>query len=243
VFLSGCTVLKNRNVNNLNADYKLNAINVINRLESQNISNNSFFIQKADIEVISENGNMKFVGSVKFVKPDKYLISLRSRSGIEGARIFITKDTILANDRINQKLYFGKPAYLKIRYSIVNSEIPVIFGDYITDNKDVKSNEDCKSGYLTKSYSIKGLKVNYYIDCTKGKVKTASIESNVKSEATTISFTKFTRKENICIPGKISIMYRQPDMTINIKVERIEYPWNGDIEFIPGKKYELIELI
>ena len=40
------------------------------------------------------------MATIKYELPDKYLISIRSKAGIEAARIFITKDTVLINDRI-----------------------------------------------------------------------------------------------------------------------------------------------
>ena len=104
------------------------------RIENQNLTKRNFFIQKAEIEILSEEENQKLIASIKFIYPDQYLISLKSKTGIEAARIFITDDTVLINDRINRKLYFGKPAQLKNKYGISPAVLPVVLGDFIKGN-------------------------------------------------------------------------------------------------------------
>ena len=69
-----------------------------------NLSKENFYIQKADIKVTQDNISVRFIASIKFRKPDSLLISVKSRTGIEAGRAFITKDTILINDRIKQKI-------------------------------------------------------------------------------------------------------------------------------------------
>ena len=98
----------------MTTDYtKPGSSNVFESTKNQNITNNGFFIQKAEIEIVTGEGKEKYLASIKFEKPDKYLISVKSRTGIEGARIYISNDSILVNDRINKKLYSGNTFYLK----------------------------------------------------------------------------------------------------------------------------------
>ena len=80
---------------------------ILERTERQNITSRGFNIQKAEIEFNNQYGNQKFLASIKFEYPEKYLISLKSRTGIEGVRVFINKDSVFVNDRINKKLYIG----------------------------------------------------------------------------------------------------------------------------------------
>ena len=72
---------------------------------------------------------------LKFEYPDKYLISIKSRTGIEGARIYISEDTILFNDRINKKMYYGSSLYLKRKYGLTTNFLPLIFGDIVSRKK------------------------------------------------------------------------------------------------------------
>ena len=59
--------------------------------------------------------------------PDKFLISIKSHTGIEVARIFLTGDSIMINDRINKKLYYGSTSYLKNKYGLTTAVFPVIW--------------------------------------------------------------------------------------------------------------------
>ncbi|MBE0654758.1 MAG: DUF4292 domain-containing protein, partial [Bacteroidales bacterium] len=87
-------------------DYEAGSLEV-NKLEDYNLTNLSFYIQKADIEVISRGGKESLLASVKYRFPDSYLISLRTRTGIEAARVLIRSDSVFINDRINRAMYYG----------------------------------------------------------------------------------------------------------------------------------------
>lgn len=220
------------------ASYKL-----FESIRKQNITNNSFFIQKAEIEISGREGNEKFLASIKFKNPDKYLISLKGKTGIEAARIFLSDDTLLVNDRINRKQYCGTPEYLKIKYGITASVLPVIFGDYIDDNMINKSNAECSNGKLDIDCIINGIKIKYVIDCIKGKCISEIIENGLNSKRMEIQFTDFFKKEKNLIPGKIEILDLQRETTIKIRIKKVVSPWEGNIEFIPGNKYEIIQLL
>jgi hypothetical protein len=211
-------------------------------LEKQNLTNNSFFIQKAQIEVSSDEVNQKFNGSIKFVTPGKYLISLKSKAGIEAARIFLSDDTILINDRINRKLYYGKPEVLNRKYGISSSLIPIVLGDYVKDNKSNNENIPCSEGKLDLESFVNGLKISYTVDCKKAKIILAQQKGSLNNVVTEINYGDFIKTGDILTPAKIHIKYIKSMVNIDIRIEKIESPWNGNIEFIPGNKYELIEL-
>ena len=67
----------------------------LNPSEDQNITNTDFYIQKAEIEFTNKDNRQKFLCSIKYQRPDKYLISIKSRTGIEGARIYVSEDSII----------------------------------------------------------------------------------------------------------------------------------------------------
>ena len=50
-------------------------------LNSKILQIQDFFIQKAEIEVINQDGKEKYLSTIKYEKPDKYLISIKSRTG------------------------------------------------------------------------------------------------------------------------------------------------------------------
>jgi hypothetical protein len=230
----GCSATKSRST--------LNPVSlsgsIIENIKFQNLSNNSYFIQKAEIEVLTNNGKEKFIGTIKFEKPDKYLISVKSRTGIEGARIYITKDTVLINDRINKKLYFGTAAYLKLKYGISENLLPLIFGDIILDSKCENKEIRCSNDNATIDCAIKGTYLKYIVDCKKFKTGTVTLgEQDIN-----LKFDKYFILNNILVPRTIELRAPDYNMDINIKIVKVENPWNGNVSFVPGKGYELIEL-
>ncbi len=76
------------------------------RLIASNLTQETLLILfKADVEVFNNGENRKLISTVKYRKPGNYLVSVKHRTGVEAARIYITKDTVLINDRIYKTLY------------------------------------------------------------------------------------------------------------------------------------------
>lgn len=243
VLITGCSVFRYAGSSNEGVSTGIITGDVSERVIKQNITFNSFFIRKAEIEFTTMEGREKFLCSIKFERPDKYLISLKSRTGIEAARIFITKDTILINDRINRKQYYGSTQYLKSKYGITASFIPLIFGDYIEDNISDNNQAKCFEGKMDIDCLVSGIKIKYVIDCKKGKSISATPGDSLNDEGIEIQYDDFFKTGEILTPGKIEIRDFQRQATIEIRIQNIESPWDGSIEFIPGNRYEILQLL
>jgi hypothetical protein len=209
-------------------------------LKSQNLTGSSFFIPKAEVEISSDDLKEKFIASIKYVPPGSYLISLRSRTGIEAARIFATPDTLLINDRFNRKLYYGEPEYLGLKFGIPLEALPVIFGDYIAGMNDVTGN--CIGGKMNIESELKGLKLEYTVDCKKGKIVNAFQEGSLGNAVNEIQYDDFDREGDIFIPSMVRIRNTKLNAELIIRFGKIERPWDGSIDFIPGNRYDLKEL-
>lgn len=242
LLVGGCSVFRNneRTINEI--PDKIVSDDILEGTDNQNITNNGFFIQKAEIEVNSKGGNDKFIANIKFEKPDKYLISLRSRTGIEGARIFISGDSVEMNDRINKKLYSGTSSFLVKKYGLSQSFLPLIFGDIILDKRCMTGREKCVDDKLTIDCQLKGIPLNYIIDCKRKKVITVNQINGINKGGLSIVFDKYFSSGNVIIPRIIELSDINYGISLRIKILKVESPWNGNISFIPGKGYELIEL-
>ena len=239
---AGCSVFKN----NIGSDYRLsNGLNdgrLIESIEKQNITANSFYIQKAELEVITESGSEKLLGSLKFESPDKYLISIKSRTGIEGVRIFLNRDTVLVNDRINKRMYYGSTNKIKLKYGVSFSEIPVILGDFILDTVHDNIITNCIDGRMDIDAHLQGTKLKYVIDCTKGKLKETLIINDLNRAGIAILYSDYFKYSTGFMPGLIQMNDLQRKIKIKIRIKNLESPWNGKIDFIPGKQYEILQL-
>jgi len=238
----GCSIFRHNGSTGADNSGKVISGNILEDVENQNVTQNGFFIQKAEIEFNTSVATDKFFASIKFEKPDRYLISLKSRTGIEGARIIISGDSIRMNDRINKKLYSGTSIYLEKKYGFSQSLLPLIFGDLILENRCKIGLEKCIEDKLTLDCQIKGVALSYVIDCKRVKVISVDQVKSVNNDGIKIRYAKYFNPGNILIPRIIEFSDIRFDIRIKIKVLKMQYPWNGHISFIPGKDYELIEL-
>jgi hypothetical protein len=243
VIFSGCSVTR-KSIIESNYSNDLNSnLSFIEIVKSQNITNEGFFIQKAEIEILNENGSQKFIATVKFERPDRYLISLKSRTGIEGARIYLTRDSLMVNDRINKKMYFGNVLTVKSKYGIDTESLPVIFGDFIINNKTAERKDLCTGTSINIESNVKGTYLNYIIDCKKKKAISVLENSSDMERGADIKYANFKKIDKFFIPGSVIIKDSKMGIEIKIKIIKVVSPWSGTFKFIPGKGYELIELL
>jgi hypothetical protein len=65
----------------------------------------------------------------------------------------------------------------------------------------------------------------------------------LKADRIEIHYNDFYKNRNIFFPREIEIKNIQRETTVDIKIKKIEFPWSGKVEFIPGIGYELIRLL
>lgn len=243
ILTAGCSVIRTGGNRVRGLSKETLALGLLESINKQNITKNNFFIQKAEILFSGKKGTDRFLASIKFENPDKYLISIKSKAGIEAARVFISEDTILINDRINRKIYYGSALYLKENYGITAAGLAILFGDYIDDNLYDSKEAKCVDGKLRINGIVKGTLVKYVIDCKKRKSILVILENSMNKRGIEIQFNDFLKNKNVLTAGMIEIEDFQRMATIEIKIKKIESPWNGSIEFVPGNKYEIIQLL
>lgn len=243
VFVSaGCSVLRKGHGKYNGVSDRLSTAEVLSTTEKNNITGEGFFIQKAEIKVKTEEGSDNFLASLKYQKPDKYLLSLKSRTGIEAARIFLSGDSVVINDRINRIVYHGSQQSLQRHYGISASLLPVILGDFILKNSFNSAAEGCSEGKLSISSLVGGMKILYKIDCKLMKAISAVPESSIGKSVIDLEFLEFFQEAGTVLPGKIEVRDLKKNSSIEIKIVKIEIPWNGEIDFIPGNNYEIQQL-
>jgi Domain of unknown function (DUF4292) len=216
--------------------------NILEAVMSNNISNDNFYIQKAAITVTQNEISAKFLASLKFRKPDTILLVLKSKLGIEAGRAFITRDTILVNDRVNKKLMTGDPQKIKTKYGIEPAMLNIILGDMIINEDDKGRKLNCSGGISSNDFNVGSRKIEYLIDCRKGKISKAYIEGDVNSGNIDLEFSNFLRERNIIRPGLVVINDDLTSMKVEVQIEKVEIGWNGKIDFVPGNGYKIVRL-
>lgn len=238
IFFSGCSVFKIQEGRNI-----INKTYVdIDNIKKKNLTNNSFYIQRADIEIYSDGEKRTFLASVKFNRPDTFLISIRSKSGIEAARVFLTDDTLLVNDRINKIVYYGSGDELIFKYGFSGYFVPLLFGDFIFQAENFDDTVNCKEGVLNiiSNYKKKGFK--YCLDCYSERILSVEIVNEIDTRPIIIEYLDSEKKDEIDYYSKVQLSNLKGFERILLKFEKIEVPYNGYTEFIPGKNYEWVRI-
>jgi hypothetical protein len=243
ILITGCSVIRKGSNSNSVLQPDTRSDQLPESIRTQNISANSFFIQKAEIVISRPEETDKFLGSIKYENSGKYLISIRSKTGIEAARIFISEDSIRVNDRINRIYYYGSSKYLKSEFGLTTALIPILFGDFVGNSSGSSSFEKCSDGKLNNFSTAEGVGIKYVIDCKKGKIIVAVLEKNLNREEIELKYSKFLKINGLLYPGAIEVKDLSRGISIKIDIRKIEVLWSGKIEFIPGKEYELIRLL
>jgi hypothetical protein len=178
---------------------------------------------------------------MKFKQPGIYLISLKSWTGIEAFRVYIAKDTVLINDRINKVTYFGKPFDFEKITGLPADLLKVSVGDFFSGNERLKFNEKCIENKIIVNDYFQGLLIRTIIDCYIGKTSSITLTSGTPDEVINISYSKH-KTDYYKIPGKVELNDQKKNVKIVIKIEKVSIPWNGEIEFIRGKGFNLKRL-
>ena len=240
LFLTGgCSVLRKQESGSNPAVVGESDMILWKEVVNQNVTASNFFISKADVELTGKGVSDKFIASIKYLVTGEYLISLRSRSGVEGARIYISRDTVLINDRINRKLYYGSGEKMSQKYGFSPSVIPVIFGDYIT-NDSSNEIEKCINGEVKNSQLISGIGIDYTLNCRELKVISARAGD---LNTIRLKFSEYLNLNAKKVAGEIEFEDIAREIKLTIRIRKMESPWEGEINFIPGSGYEHIPLI
>jgi hypothetical protein len=207
-----------------------------------NVSQYDFFIKKAEISVRDESYSENFNANIRFKRPDSLLISLRSKLGIEAARIFLTSDTLMINDRINKKLILGNTRNLESKYGIDFRLIFTLFGDFIIDKDDESRKLNCVNGIYSDTFLINGRRVDYKADCRRKKITEAYFEGSLTKGNINIGYGRYKNFGGLILPQEIRMMDDLSGLTVNIEIVSAEPGWNGKITFVAGGNYDIIYL-
>ena len=241
VILSGCSSVK-KSMIKVPVKSEVNNLELAERTISRNLTGIDFNIVKAEVEIMNNGESQKLVASLKYRKPGNYLITIRNRTGIEAARVYITHDTVLINDRIYRKLYCGSNDYLLKKYGIATNSLPLVFGDYLRGLTEVETLKDCSNGTSEIQGYLETKEIWYYLDCNKAKVSAVTISEKTGAAGMNMKFGDFRFAENVTYPAKIMVEDILEKTQISIKIVSVDFTDSRQLEFIPGKNYERIIL-
>jgi len=216
----------------------------ISAIAGNNLTGIDFSLQKVEIIIEEDGKKQKFMGNIKYKNPDVFLISIRNYAGIEGMRIYIDRDTVLANDRINKKLYYGSSERISLKYGINRRYLATGFGDLVIERDKMNKETECEKGLKKIINNTGDFNVKFTVDCRIGKIIRTefSRKENSEKDKTSLSFSHFKKLENVIYPEVIMINNSINKTNIYINIKKAEKYNGDDIIFIPGNNYEAVLL-
>jgi hypothetical protein len=240
VFFSGCSPARfNKGSNPVLTSE--GAGEMIEKIIGNNLSEENFFIEKGSVSLNIEEKTSRYYFTLKYRKPDIYLISVRNAAGLEGARIFFSGDTIMINERMGKRVIFGKIEDVERRLGFPFFTLKLAFGDLYIDNK-IRINETERfSNKITVNQNYQNKDLTYFLDLKVQKAEKVSYYDLEKNERIEIIYSKFDKKE-YHFPHLVEIKDEKRKISAKLRIDRVVIPWNGIIEFIPGAGYTREEI-
>jgi hypothetical protein len=209
---------------------------IIGRVLRNNLSEDSFYIEKASVKVNVNGESNKYLFNLKYVKPEEFLISIRSNTGIEGARVHITKDSVLINDRIGKRIIIGNLKDIDRISGFPYILFKILFGDLVLIGTKEKPDITILSNSVVIVETYNGKIMKLTLDPVINKVISATVITGTRREELTVDYSRFDKSPKH-IPRVIIVKDMNRNFVAQINIEKIQLSWNGEIEFIPGKGY------
>jgi outer membrane biogenesis lipoprotein LolB len=232
---AGCGTVKNSST--FPDKGQRNAKEVLLNTSGKNITGAGFFIRKGKILTDNESGRTSLYFTMKYNAEGKYLISIRSKTGMEAFRVFLSKDTILINDRLNRKVLYGNGKDFEKITGIPAALLKISIGDFFYNKPVISGGDYCVNNEVKLSDYFQGLIVNSTIDCRTEKLKSIVVSTGSPDKYITIDYRKY-REDNYSVPRRVEVNDPARRIKIVITIDKYVAPWVGEIEFIPGSGYK-----
>jgi hypothetical protein len=238
--VAGCSPGKLSSVNK-DTDLKRNAHQIVDGLIKNNINGTDYNVIKGSVSVRGSNKAGKYIFSLRHKAPDSYLLSIKNSLGIEGGRIFITKDTLLINDRINRKILYGKPGTIEKLTGIPVFFKELIFGDVLLISELKEEQIEIINNKAIVNQIIGGFVGRSEINSKLNKITNAKWARGNGINEIQVSYSNFD-KGGKHLPRKINIISGNGSSDLIIRVDKIDFGLIDSIKFIPGENYTFEEI-
>ncbi len=235
ILISGCaTTRKNLDVKSFDEGKK----ELLETVGKNNIGSESFIIQKLSVSYYLNGENRKFGGNLKHDKNGDILISIRITGGIEVARIYLRKDSVRINDRVNKIYSYGETNKIIEKYGFSYNDIYLLFGDLpeIFNENDIGFCENGFSESNVKYYN--GYSISIKIDCNERKVSEFNVQNDKENVLYRINYNKINFGDNYKLAEKVMLNYPKNNFKAEIELRGFKLIDEINMKFKPGKGYK-----
>ena len=213
------------------------------KVKENNIGKESFVIQKLSVSYDLNGERKRFNGNLKHDENGDILISIRIAGGIEVARIYLDRDSVRINDRVNKIYKYGRTDRIIGKYGFSYEDIYLLFGDL---PEMFKENDIglCEQGFSeSKERYYDNYSISTRINCEEKKVTGFSLKNAKENLEYSIYFDKIKSGEDFKMAEKIYLKYPKVYLTAEIELKGFKIVNVQNMKFNPGSgyKYELLK--
>jgi hypothetical protein len=223
----------NKTVTKAENTYGVSVRDVLDR----NFANNDFSIKKIEVGFSSEGEYSSFLAGIKFKYPSTWLITIRSNTGLEIVRIFIDRDSVWVNNRIQRKLYVGNCESFERKYGLYPVMLPMFIGDLLCSEAKATDRYQCNKEEIQFNDKLGDFDIDNTINCSDRKIK-KSIMKNGSQEILSVRIEKSKKMNDNIFPERILLKSGRIKATLRIKALDFDLNKIESILFMPGKGYE-----
>jgi hypothetical protein len=238
--ISSCSILKRGASGVGNRDGVYRGAFLLRDIRENNLSNESFRIDRMRVLFENESSRHRFSGNIKYLKEGKIIFSARVIAGIEVARIYLDRNDIVVIDRINRIYYSGETNLILSKYGLSWSDIVVLFGDLPPDLY-APDRVKCQNDSLSLIASRNSVDIGFVVNCQS--LKLLNIKSGDKnSGVVTTQFSDEKRVNGFVYPGSVKVVDSKDRFDLDITYDEVsEYSGSFEKPGVPGG-YEIEKL-
>ncbi|RSK37180.1 DUF4292 domain-containing protein [Hymenobacter metallilatus] len=176
------------------------------------------------------------------IRKDSVIWISASLVGIEGGRIYITRDSVQVLDKLHKEYYAGDFAYLSQRLNVpVNFETiqALLLGNYLAPlSAGVQPTVATEGPMQRVSYEQAGLLVQQLVNLERGRIQQLQVQAPANQNKLTVDYSDFRALErnplqfafNTLVqvqqgqtpPTTVTITYR----SVDVDKERLQFPFS-----------------
>ena len=211
-------------------------------IAENNLAGKGFFISKAKVRYSEDGTEISFTANIRVNSNGDLLASVRSFAGIEVARVTISNGEVHILEKLGRKVVYFSLDSLAGGYGMGQNGVMALFGDRPEIEGQKKSALKCKDGEGSVTTKVNNIYLIEDADCLIGKLRKVIVAGSTLQTLYSLSYADFIEVEQNIMPSHIRFESGLYLFHVEINIEKIEFGWDGDINFIQPSGYKMQRL-
>ena len=204
-------------------------------LFESNLSAHGFFIRKLRLNIDIGGTRDSYTANLRKSNDGKWLASVQLL-GIEVIRIYADSESVIVLDRIGRNARVMVWERLEAEYGITYDLLPLLLGDIPEIARGSQREINCN---VPTHFRKGNWKFDIISDCTIPRAKEIVLNVEPGTRVIEMKADEFRTTEEISYTSVISVREINGAFDVEMLINEIMVPWNGDIEFSIPTNYKV----